>query len=194
MAYLLEPGDVFLTRGRGVLSRLVRFFTRSIGESRTKVNHVGLVVESGDLRHCVVVEALVRVRRHRLWSRYGPPRKDDVAVYRPRNLRPAQLQVILAEAEEQVGRRYGVLKLLAHFLDWLLLGAYLFRRLTDSGDYPICSWLVAHAFAKAGLDFGVKPGAASPDDVWDFVTSHPRRYVRVRPLSPLGSPDGQGQR
>ena len=44
MGILLEPGDVFLTRGSSFISRAIRFFTRSIGEKRTKVNHVGLVV------------------------------------------------------------------------------------------------------------------------------------------------------
>ena len=47
MGIILKPGDIFLTRGPGLLSRLIRFFSRSIGESRTKVNHAGLVVKEG---------------------------------------------------------------------------------------------------------------------------------------------------
>lgn len=194
MASTLQPGDVFLTRGSGLLSALIRFFTRSFGESRTKVNHVGVVVEKGTVESCVVIEALLRVKRHRLWARYGPPSRDLVAVYRPLELGTDQLRAILAEAEEQVGRSYGFLKLAAHFLDWLLLGAYVFRRLTDEGDYPICSWLVAHAFAKAGMDFGVEPGAASPDDVWDHVTTHPENYARVRELTRLGAAEEKSER
>ena len=51
--------------------------------------------------------------------------------------------------------------------------------------YPICSWLVAHAFKKAGKTFGVKPGAATPDDIWDFVRSNPDKYETVIELGPL---------
>ena len=93
--------------------------------------------------------------------------------------------IVVAEAREQVGKTYGFLKILGHFLDWLLLGAYIFRRLTQNGDYPICSWLVAHAFDKAGKTFGVHPGAATPDDIWDFVVDNPDKYKRIRPLTRL---------
>jgi hypothetical protein len=37
MDILLEPGDIFLSRGSGFLSKAIRYFTRSIGEKRTKV-------------------------------------------------------------------------------------------------------------------------------------------------------------
>jgi len=81
--------------------------------------------------------------------------------------------------------KYDTLKLAAHLLDWLLLGVYLFRRLADNGDYPICSWLVAHAFGEAGKNFGVERGAAEPDDIWDFVTAKTDKYECLHPLARL---------
>jgi len=66
MGVILEPGDVFLTRGQAFISRAIRFFTRDAGEKRTKVNHVGVVVEAGEITTAIVVEALSRVKRHRL--------------------------------------------------------------------------------------------------------------------------------
>jgi hypothetical protein len=185
MDIILKPCDVFLTRGNGFISKAIRFFTRSIGESRTKVNHVGIVVEDGTVKTAVVVEALSMVKRHRLWDKYGTPAKDAVAVYRANNLNSEEIKTIVAEAEGQVGRKYGYLKVIAHLLDWALLGAYVFRRLADNGDYPICSWLVAHSFSKAEKYFGVEPGAASPDDIWDFVKSHPDIYECVHKLKQL---------
>jgi hypothetical protein len=185
---VFAPGDVFLTRGTGFLSKLIRFFTRTIGEERTKVNHVGVVVDGGDLETCVVVEALLRVCEHKLWSQYGPPKRDKVAVYRPINLTPNQIESVVAEAREQVGKKYGILKLLGHLLDWLLLGAYVFRRITRNGNYPICSWLVAHAFAEVGKDFGVHPGAANPDDIWDFAQEHREAYELIHPLQCIWTP------
>lgn len=185
MEAVLKPGDIFLTRGNGFISKAIRFFTRSIGESRTKVNHVGLVVEEGDLKSAVVVEALVKVKRHKLWSQYGPPKEDSVAVYRPLNLTDDEIDIIVREAEEQVGKDYGFLKIAMHFLDWMFLGIYFFRRLVPDSRYPICSWLVAHSYSKAGKDFGVEPGAAEPDDIWDFIHERPRYFREIHPLKRL---------
>lgn len=183
----LQPGDIFLTRGTSLVSRLIRLCTRHVGESRTKVNHVGLVVEGGPLDSALVVEALGLVSRHRLWERYALRRRTAVAVYRPIGLEPEAIERIVRRAESYVGREYGYAMILAHLADWLLLGSYVFRRLAGSDAYPICSWVVAHAFAAGGQGFGVEPGEASPDDIWDFVTSRPRAFAQVRELLPLRS-------
>ena len=76
---------------------------------------------------------------------------------------------------------------IAHFLDWLLLGAYFFRRLVPGGKYPVCSWVVADAFAAAGKNFGVEVGMATPDDIWDFIHDDKRHgiYAEIHPLEVL---------
>lgn len=181
---LLAPGDVVLTRSRGIVGWAIRLFTRSIGESRTKASHTGIIVEGGPLEHAVIVEALSKVKRHRLWVRYAG-RNHEVAVYRPLNLTADELAKVIAKAETYVGRRYGYLKILAHWLDWVLQGAYVLRRLANQDRYPICSWVVAYAFAEAGKHFGVEPGAATPDDIWDFVTGKPDVYREVVALGRL---------
>jgi hypothetical protein len=170
-----------LTRSRGLVGWAIATFTRHVGESRTKATHTGLVVEGGRIETAVIVEALSTVKRHRLWDRYAGSGKE-VAVFRPLNLTGDQIESIVAKGESYVGRQYGYLKLLAHWADWLLQGAYVFRRLTREDRYPICSWVVAHAFAVAGKHFGVEPGAATPDDIWDFVTAHPSAYREVLPV------------
>jgi len=197
MSILLEPGDIFLTRGCGLLSKAIRYFTRSIGEKRTKVNHVGLVVKKGDFKAAIVVEALCKVIRHKLWSQYGPPKKDCVAVYRATNLTVEEVKDIVAEAEKQVGKKYGFPMIAAHFMDWLLgrmIGwlfgwqfsdVYLFRRVIPGNKYPICSWVVADAFAEADKDFGVEIGMATPDDIWDFIQDNPDKYKEIHPLKLL---------
>jgi hypothetical protein len=183
---VLQPGDVMLSRSRGIVGWAIATFTRHIGESRTKATHSAVVVEGGPLRAAVIVEALSTVKRHRLWDRYAGSNKE-VALFRPLNLSDAQIASVAAKAESYVGRPYGYLKIVAHWADWLLQGAYVFRRLTNEDRYPICSWVVAHAFAAAGKHFGVDPGAATPDDIWDFVTEHPEIYREVRALTRLGS-------
>jgi hypothetical protein len=186
MSALLLPGDVVLTRSGGIVGCFIRLFTRHIGESRTKASHTGIIVEAGPLQAAVIIEALSTVQRHRLWERYASG-AHEVAVFRPINLTDAEIAAIVAKAETYVGRKYGYLKIFAHWLDWLLQGAYVFRRLANQDRYPICSWVVAHAFGAAGKDFGVVPGAATPDDIWDFVTTNPDRYrevVALRRLTP----------
>jgi len=180
----LQPGDIFLTRGHGFLGAAIRFFTRSLGESRTRVNHTGLVVVGGPAPDAIGVEALRTVQRHRLGDEYGG-HPDDVSVFRPIALSRSQLKRVVARAESYVGRTYGYGKIVLHALDWALQGAYVFRRLGQMDDYPICSWLVAQAYGAVGVHFGVDPGAASPDDIWDYVTSHPEEFARVRVLVPL---------
>ena len=183
----LQPADIFLSRSRTLLGALIRFFTRAFGERRTRVNHVGVVVEGGDVQSAVVVEALAFVRKHRLWSRFGGSRRHQVAVYRPRGMSADDALTIVKSAEDDVGQKYGWLMVAAHFLDYLLLGAYVFRRLIRADDYPICSWVVAWAYQKTGRDFGVPAAAASPDDIWDYVRSHPDEYEEILPLATLGA-------
>lgn len=187
---ILLPCDIVLTRGHGFLSRAIRLFTRGLGEPRTKVNHVGIVVRGGaPPAEAIIIEALSRVRRHSLGKRYGDG-QSDVAIYRATNLTAKEKICIVVAAKRYEGRQYGYFKILLHFLDWMLQGAYVFRRLSADDDYPICSWLVAHSYAKGGKNFGVKPAAASPDDIWDFVTKRPPnysppKYTCIRELRPL---------
>jgi hypothetical protein len=183
MAEPLQAGDIFLTRGKGLISRAIRYFSRGIGEPRTKVNHVGIVVEGGPIATAVVVEALSKVFQHRLMDQYGGT-SHEVAIYRPLNIPPAEIAEIVGKAKSYGGRKYGYAQVAMHLLDWMLLGAYVFRRL-GSDNYPICSWVVANAYSATGYDFGVEAGAATPDDIWDYVTTHTDRYTCVRELSVL---------
>ena len=183
---LTRPGDVVLTRGNAWISRAIRFMERTWGESKSRVNHVGIIVEGGPLTRCVLVEALSRVRRHRLWITYAYT-GTEVAIYRPINLTRDEVERVVSEAEKYVGRQYGYLKIAAHAIDRLLGGVYLARRLANLDRYPICSWVVAQAFHKgAGKDFGCPPGQAQPDDIDDFIQANPDKYMEIIPLDTLG--------
>jgi len=181
----LTTGDIFLTRGNGIVSKGIRFFSRSVGEPRAPINHVGLVIEPGTVEKCIIIETLHTVKRHRMWYQYGPTSSAEVAVYRPKNLTFYHLFHILHYAEKQVGKNYGYVKIAAHFLDYFLFGAYAFRRITFNDNYPICSWLVANAYAKAGKDFNVKTGQAQPDDIWNFVNERTDKYDCIFPLQKI---------
>jgi hypothetical protein len=180
----LQAGDIFLTRSYSFLAKAIRFFSRTIGESRTKVNHVGVVVAGGTKDDAMVVEALRRVRKGTLVGGYGNT-KIEVAIYRPLNLTTEEKRQIIEKADTYVGRKYGYVKILTHWVDWVLQGAYVARRLTKLDRYPICSFLVARSFGAANKFFGVKPGEATPDDIWDFVTEEKEKYQEIVGLKRL---------
>ena len=188
MDFQLEPADIFLSRTHGIGSWFIRFFTRTGGEPESEVSHVGIVVEGGPLEKAVIVESRGRARRRLFFRRYGKKRKYDVAIFRPLHLTPEKRALIVRAALDYVGKEYSYFKILLHLLDWVLQGAYVFRRLGGINDYPICSWLVARAFAKAGETFGTPPDAADPDDIWDFINAQPEKYRMLWPLSPLMPP------
>lgn len=179
-----EMGDVVMTRGSGIVSRLIRKFTTSKGEEPTEVNHVGIVVYPGTLGNAIIVEALeTGVKRHRLARYVGT--SSDVAVARMRGLSEKDQARVVAAAEEYEGRAYGYLKLATQWLDWAIGGRYLFRRLSNMDEFPICSWIVASAYGRIGVSFGVRVGEATPDDIWDHIVANPAQWEWVHGLTPL---------
>lgn len=181
---MFQPGDIFVTRGDSFISKAIRFFSRSGGESRTMVNHTGLIVTEGTSASAEIVEALTKVKR-RKFSAYQRSTSTQVAVFRPINVTDDQIVTIVDRAVGYVGDGYGYLKIVAHLIDWCLGGRYVARRVVAMDNYPICSWVVAQAYADAGLNFGVPAGAASPDDIWDFCLANPDKYEVVHELGML---------
>ena len=171
----LERLDIFFTRGEHWFSRQIRKMTRSPGEPETIANHVGLVGYEGNGLHAWGLEALGDgVKFHRLCERYGP--SSEICIFRPLNLTDVERDKIYAEAGTMINARYGWAKIVLHGLDYCLGGKYLFRRFGKIDRFPICSYFVAHAYAAAGKAFNVDTRAASPDDIWDYVVSHPDKY------------------
>lgn len=170
----LEIGDMLLSRGDSWLGRAIRFWERQPGEAPARANHVGIVVEGGNIQQAVIVEALWTVKRHGLWENYHNT-ANLVCILRPPELSLADQEAIAAAAAGYVGRKYGWLKIGAHMGDRLLermtLGLwrnpFVLRRLASMDQYPICSWVVEKAYAAAGIGFGVPAGSADPDDLED---------------------------
>ena len=176
-----QPGDIVMTRSPGLLGKLIRFFTRSVGERRTKVSHVGVMVNETE-----IVEARRRVVRHPLKETYaGTP--TAVAIVRGRDLSAPQRRQVAEKADSYVGRSYGYAMIVAHALDYFLLGAYVFRRLIRTDKYPICNWVVAYSYHAIGRDFGVEPWQTDPDTIWDYTMewSSKAMFDVVHELGPL---------
>jgi len=179
-ALRLQPGDIVFTAGDSLLSRLIRWGSRRLGESKTQVNHVGIITGYGSLLTAQVTEALWHVVTRRLWDGYGNKR-TRVAIARPTNIELSTRVSIAREALRYTDRHYGWWKLMLHFGDKLLGGVYFFRRLAQIKKYPICSFLVAECYGDYGYDFGVEVGEAQPDDIWDYCVAS-ENYKFLRPL------------
>jgi hypothetical protein len=191
---VLLPGDIVLTTGGGWISKLIRKFTRTKGEGKTRYNHVGIVVKPGTIDTAIIVEALHRVRRHTIASNYGKPGAGWVAVWGPPKIWTERtVAKVVKDAESYTGKKYGYLKIGLHALDYYLgkilrKEVFLFRRIGFMDRYPICSWLVAHAYDTIGYRFqGKHPDVVQPDDIGDHVRHPQTGWYVVRPLAPVKS-------
>lgn len=174
-----QRGDVFLTRSFTLIGRLVRFFERSKDESKSIVNHTGIIVEDGEDPH--IIEALITVKHRPLSEGYGG-KPIDVWVFRNVFLKDEEKEIVSHRALEFSGEKYGVPKIGAHFGDWVLTrlrfwsknDVYLFRKLAGMSPYPICSWIVGWSYLEIGYLFGIHPEFLTPDDIWDWVSRSPQ--------------------
>lgn len=178
----LLPGDIFFTKGYSLFSKIIRLGETTWDDSKAIVNHVGIVVEPGTINIANAVEALRKVEKHTIYSQYHD-QKDKIAIYRPNGLSNEDIQKIVDKANSYVGQPYGWLKIVGHSLDYFTGGRYVFRRLFNSDNYPICSWVVAHSYKTAGLNFGCEPGMASPDDIWDYCITYTDKYTNILQLT-----------
>jgi hypothetical protein len=172
---LLQTGDVIHVQGRGLLSNLVRFFSKADKEETSWASHSAMVLRVGE--EIEIIEALWKTVIRPMTAYKG--KKAKLLVCRkPGGIEEQQRQKMIEKAEYYVGKQYGFWEITFHVLDRLLNNSYVFRRLIKDDDYPICSWLVAYVYDRViGYRFGAPPNAAQPDDIldhcvdygWDFV-------------------------
>jgi len=179
---------------------LIRLFSTFRGERPSVMNHVFLLREDGES----IVESIPTGTVERSWREsYDNDRHWGVLV-EPAGLTPEERATIEEKSIVYLGRRYGNVALVKHFLDgtlgWLAgRDVYLFRRLRlpwlkPSPLYNTCSWLVCWTHLHAAWRFHGPEGAlpchrTTPDDLWDDVFEHrPDAYliraeIGVRPVT-----------
>lgn len=160
----VSTGDIACCGSSGFLGRAIKAGSRRRGEPPTMVNHVGIMVDGTHM-----CESVWRVK----YTELDPAKYDLCEIWRPvPSILPEGTNCILRQCRDYKGRRYGVLKLIAHGLDHLLGDRYIFRRLCLLDRYPICSWLVAWVYKRClGIEFGVPPEYAQPDDIHDYIST-----------------------
>lgn len=172
---ILQTGDVIHVQNWGILSKLIRFFSRARKEEPSWASHTAMVLRVGD--EIEIIEALWRTVIRPITAYEG--KKSMLLVCRkPGGIEEEQKQKMIEKAEYYKGKTYGYRKIAYHILDRFLNNRYVFRRLIENNEYPICSWLVAYVYDRIlGYQFGTEPKAAQPDDLldhcldydWDFI-------------------------
>lgn len=175
-AGLPASGDILLVEGASWLSDAIRTMTTEPGEGPTRFSHTGLIltppVIGKGFYTSMVVEALGSGVKVRELSAYKG-RVFEVWRYTDASLAGNAVKPAL----DREGERYGYTKLILHLADWVLLRNRfrLFRRASFIDRWPICSYLVAEAYAAAGYPWPCPSGGEynprmmTPDDVSDSI-------------------------
>ena len=178
----LKPGDVLFTSSDRLLGRLIRWGERSPGEQEPDVNHAAIVVEGGDFKDAIIIEALKVVERNNLFVSHGA---DLVFGYRAKTLPLIVINEIVKSAERRVGEGYGYLEILSQLVDSKVFGGrVVFRNAGLVDKKPICSRLVAECYGVQGVTFGIPSQAADPDTMHQFCDAHPELWDLVLDYSP----------
>lgn len=173
-----QVADIVLFKALNPLGGLIRRFEASPGDKfPVFFNHVGQISFDD-----TVIEALTKVVRTPL-SKYMNNKGQEIMIVRRVGITVPELTTINTEAESYLGKKYGYQKIALHLGDYYLsrmfgTEVYLFRRLCLNNRYPICSWVTAWSFSKAGFNFGVAKEVCNPDDIQDCVFRDAKKNSR----------------
>jgi hypothetical protein len=178
MTIRVQAGDVGFTRSNTLLGKAIRWVDVSPDGRPTWTNHQLLFTRAGAVGPRAVedqawaVEAQWRVEHNPWWDRHGHEAGNRIRVFRPLFLANAtDAGAIVANALAHKGAKYGYWKLGAHALDRVLFGGR--KRISSLlflDSRPICSYLVADAYAEEGYPraFGGDAQGVSPDSGLDY--------------------------
>jgi hypothetical protein len=189
-----EKGDVILFRGNALLSKLIRRFSTTPSDKLPTIfNHVGIAVGTYSM-----VEAMSKVVVSSI-ARRATEEGQQVMIARLVGTVLTERDSLSFWATNQVGRKYGWVKVIEHLGDYWLSkmrgkDVYFFRRLHGTGRYPICSWLVGFDYFKNVGHFrfnGIQPEYCTPDDIgddilegkrgrWEIVYCNPRLEAELK--------------
>lgn len=173
------PGDVIFLASVGDLpGRLGSWIAQSRGEKPTYAVHTAQFLDAGTIME---MDFLTEMRgiSHLFKRRRG------FEVWRRRGLAAKQRKGLMRKALVYSGTMFGWGKLVTHVLDGLINKVtrkefFFFRRLNHSDRYPLCSWITAFAYERAlHYRFGVSPECADPDQMHDWVKSHPGEWALI---------------
>jgi hypothetical protein len=185
---MFMPGDIILCPGKRVMPHiLTRWATQARDERPTYAVHTAQFLSAHKI---IEMEAVVKKRSMKAFFQL----RKAFEVWRCNSLTLSQRQAISRKSLEYLGRKFGWPKLFTHLLDGLAnkvvhKQVFFFRRLNHDQRYPICSWITAFSYDRAlHYQFGVPPECADPDQIHDWISTHPDEWVRVFALEESPQP------
>jgi hypothetical protein len=173
------PGDVILCPGKQIVPHiLTRWVTQSHDERPTFAVHTAQFLGP---RRIIEMDMVVKKRTTREFFEI----RSAFEVWRCTSLTPSQRRAVSRKSLEYLGRKFGWSKLFTHLLDGAVNKVvhrqiFFFRRLNHDQRYPICSWVTAFSYDRAlHYHFGVPPECADPDQIYDWISSHPGEWIPV---------------
>ena len=167
----MKAGDIVLVRGKGWFANRILAVASELDGELAAVSHAGIFICE---KH--VIEALFS--RGVVTSLYPHDFSGvDYAIASPKNITEYEREILALTALTFSSKTYGYLKIVGQLLDYLTKSRW-FTRGNITGD-PICSYVVAESYRTIGKDFDVDAASATPDDIWDFVTTNPDKYEVV---------------
>lgn len=179
----LEPGDIVLvSKKHSLLAKLIcRFSTTASDTSISKFSHTAIVVSTGTTKK--IIEALSTGVKRSSLSKYSNGYR--ILIARHKELSFFNKISIVRTAEKYIGKKYGYKTLAGHFADYLcskLIGrnVYYFRKIAGNNNFPICSWIVSHAYDRDGIRFlNLDPDLVQPDDIADEILNDKNNWEVV---------------
>ncbi len=158
----LQPGDILLFAGKGLLARLVNWVQALRAADRaSEYNHAALVTSAdGDIFHAV----RWRIRYTCLKNR---GRRSRVMLVRWRKMTPARFRLGMAAVAPMEGRIFPLWRQLFHALN--------LARIICVGRWAVCSELVAKFLHAAGARHRHWAGT-NVDDLHDEFVGRPSQY------------------
>ena len=170
---MIQPGDILCVDGSGWLSAGIIAAEYGTVAPARPVSHVGIFV-AGD-PYPIVIEALWRVKTNTLPVSLAGTQK--AWVLHDDSITPAQRNIIVGEALSFSAKDYGYLDLIAQGFDAIAHVDWATHYLsTFLDEFPVCSFVVAKAYAQINLDFGVSSADIKPSDIMTFAETHPLIY------------------
>ena len=182
----IELGDILGYHNPKWLGRAIQWATTGWHEKPSVLSHCGVFVNMGALENVNIVEALVPQGVTYRKFIDGYENGENCYILKPLNLNDIHRALIANYAYKQINKPYGYFKILGQLIDGTIAkiarvkDVFWFRRIFNSEHFPICSYLVAHAYEEAGLDFGESDNYTNPDEIYDWAEVHPDKYEIIK--------------
>lgn len=148
----LQPGDIILFKGKGIVSSLVKFFTKSKYSHAAMVLTDNMIIEANWYKNVNIVE-----------FKYD---SNTMEIYRLKGGLNANQQLILLQSSyDMLNKYYDYAQLLGYVLERFIGKQY--NNPLNFDNFIICSELIDKSYHKLGIDLVEyrSYGNVTPDDL-----------------------------